>query len=170
MAANPSIDRKLPALTSGLVILTAFALVTTAHVNLDRALVESAKERLLTTARVAAQRIVRPAPRITDPTLRAADDAVPIVVATASPTWNRARSLLLAGASDYIRKTSDRATLLRTLQPLLLRPQEGHEPVLPLLSGGEDRVLVGRHQLLEPGILEANVVQDPPIVEDVPLE
>ena len=60
-------------------------------------------------------------------TLRAADDAVPIVVATASPTWNRARSLLLAGASDYIRKTSDRATLLRTLQPLLLRPQEGEQ-------------------------------------------
>ena len=74
MAANsPSIDRKLPALTSGLVILTAFALVTTAHVNLDRALVESAKERLLTTARVAAQRVTRPSARISDPTLRAAD-------------------------------------------------------------------------------------------------
>ena len=45
-------------------------------------------------------------------TLRTADDAVPILVATASPTWNRARGLLLAGAGDYIRKTTDRATLL----------------------------------------------------------
>jgi DNA-binding response OmpR family regulator len=60
--------------------------------------------------------------------LRAADDAVPIVVATASPTWNRARSLLLAGASDYIRKTTDRAALLRTLGPLLLRPADGEQP------------------------------------------
>ena len=59
--------------------------------------------------------------------LRAADAAVPIVVATASPTWNRARSLLLAGASDYIRKTADRATLLRTLQPLLDRLRDGEQ-------------------------------------------
>ena len=61
-------------------------------------------------------------------TLRAADGLVPIVVATASPTWNRARSLLLAGASDYIRKTADRATLLRTLRPLLSRPPEAEQP------------------------------------------
>jgi DNA-binding response OmpR family regulator len=60
--------------------------------------------------------------------LRAAGGAVPIVVATASPTWNRARGLLLAGASEYVRKTTDRATLLRTLDPLLMRPAEADQP------------------------------------------
>ena len=52
----------------------------------------------------------------------------------------------------------------------LLGLQEGHQAVLHLLSGGEDRALVSRHELLKPCVLEPNVVHDPPIVEDVPLE
>ena len=32
---------------------------------------------------------------------------LPIIVVTASPTWRRARSLFLAGAADYIRKSFD---------------------------------------------------------------
>jgi hypothetical protein len=71
--AAPSIDRKLPLLASGLVVLTALALVTAAHVSVDRALLASAQERLLTTARVGAQRIQRPTGRITDPQAHAAD-------------------------------------------------------------------------------------------------
>ena len=72
MAAR-SIDRKLPLLASGLVLLTALALVTAAHFSIDRALLESAQERLLTTARVGAQRVMRPSERIADPSARAAD-------------------------------------------------------------------------------------------------
>jgi signal transduction histidine kinase/CheY-like chemotaxis protein len=71
--AGPSIDRKLPLLASGLVLLTALALVTAAHVSVDRALIASAQQRLLTTARVAAQRIQRPSARTSDPAARAAD-------------------------------------------------------------------------------------------------
>ena len=39
--------------------------------------------------------------------LRALQPELPIVVATASPTWQRARQALKAGATDYIRKTLD---------------------------------------------------------------
>ena len=39
--------------------------------------------------------------------LRALQPDLPIVVATASPTWQRARQVLKAGATDYIRKTLD---------------------------------------------------------------
>ena len=57
---------------------------------------------------------------------------------------------------------------------LELRPllgfQEGHQAVLHILIGVQDRVLIGGHQLLEPGILEAHVIQDAAVVEDVPLK
>ena len=32
---------------------------------------------------------------------------IPILVATMSPTWQRARKILLAGAADYVRKSLD---------------------------------------------------------------
>ena len=38
--------------------------------------------------------------------------AVPVVVATASPTWQNAREAFLAGATDYLRKSLDAETLL----------------------------------------------------------
>ncbi len=47
--------------------------------------------------------------------------AVPIVVVTSSPTWQRARRVFLAGAADYIRKSLDPNTLLRTFQEVISR-------------------------------------------------
>jgi DNA-binding NtrC family response regulator len=44
---------------------------------------------------------------------------LPIVVATASPTWQRARQVLKAGASDYIRKTLDEEKTRRELGAVL---------------------------------------------------
>ena len=52
----------------------------------------------------------------------------------------------------------------------LLGLQEGHQAVFHVLSGAQDGILVGGHQLLKLGILEANVIQDAPVVEDVPRE
>ena len=49
-------------------------------------------------------------------------------------------------------------------------PQKGHQSVLHFLGGSEHRLLVGRHQFLEAGVLEADVVQDPSIVQQVPLK
>ncbi len=42
-----------------------------------------------------------------------------IVVATASPTWQRAREVLQAGAADYIRKSLDKDQLRAKIQTLL---------------------------------------------------
>jgi len=47
--------------------------------------------------------------------------ALPIVVVTSSPTWQRARRVFLAGAADYIRKSLDPDTLLRTFQEVITR-------------------------------------------------
>lgn len=47
--------------------------------------------------------------------------SVPIVVATASPTWQTAREVFMAGANDYIRKTLDAAALSGTLGEILHR-------------------------------------------------
>jgi DNA-binding NtrC family response regulator len=44
---------------------------------------------------------------------------VPIVVATTSPTWQRAREVFRAGASDYIRKSLDGEKTLASLQKIL---------------------------------------------------
>jgi DNA-binding NtrC family response regulator len=51
--------------------------------------------------------------------LRAARPGVPVVVATTSPTWQRARQALRAGASDYIRKSLDPEKILADLEPFL---------------------------------------------------
>src|SRR5262245_60665756 len=61
-----SIDRKLPILASGLVVLTAVSLGTTAYVLSERALVDAAGRRLSSVATIVAQMVVRPNPRITD--------------------------------------------------------------------------------------------------------
>ena len=84
-----SIDRKLPILASGLVVLTAVVLGTTAYVLLERALIDAAGRRLLSTASVVSQMTTRPtirvdsAGRAAETTLRAflsgkgtADDAM----------------------------------------------------------------------------------------------
>ncbi len=42
-----------------------------------------------------------------------------IVVATASPTWKQARRAFYAGATDYMRKLSDKKEILSTLQAAL---------------------------------------------------
>lgn len=44
---------------------------------------------------------------------------VPIVVATTSPTWRRARKILLAGATDYIGRSLDPETILGKCQDAL---------------------------------------------------
>ena len=51
-----------------------------------------------------------------------------------------------------------------------LGPQERHQAVLHVLVGAEHRIAVGGHQLLETGVLEADVIDDPAVVEDVPRE
>lgn len=42
-----------------------------------------------------------------------------IIAATASPTWQRAREVLQAGATDYIRKSLDKARLQSKIQRIL---------------------------------------------------
>lgn len=44
-----------------------------------------------------------------------------IIVATASPTWQRARDALQAGAVDYIRKSLDKEGLLAVMKDILSR-------------------------------------------------
>jgi signal transduction histidine kinase/ActR/RegA family two-component response regulator len=61
-----SIDRKLPVLTSGLVVLTTAVLATTAYVMLERALLDSAGRRLAATAKFVAQLAGRPGPHFAD--------------------------------------------------------------------------------------------------------
>jgi DNA-binding NarL/FixJ family response regulator len=46
---------------------------------------------------------------------------IPIVVVTTSPTWQRARRVLLAGAADYIRKSLDTDSLLTTFRAILTK-------------------------------------------------
>jgi DNA-binding NarL/FixJ family response regulator len=55
-----------------------------------------------------------------------------VIVATASPTWRRAREALRAGAADYIRKSLDEKELLVAIQEALLVP-------LPALSESKRR-------------------------------
>ena len=65
------IDRKLPLLASGLVLLTAVVLGWTAYVRLEHALLQSAGARLLSTAQTVAQMLVRPNARTQDSVARA---------------------------------------------------------------------------------------------------
>jgi DNA-binding NarL/FixJ family response regulator len=51
--------------------------------------------------------------------LRAQQPEIRIVVATASPTWRRARDALQAGAMDYIRKSLSEGELLSTFKDIL---------------------------------------------------
>jgi DNA-binding NtrC family response regulator len=46
---------------------------------------------------------------------------VPLVVASASPAWERARLALVAGAVDYIKKSLDENTLSATFDDILAR-------------------------------------------------
>jgi DNA-binding NarL/FixJ family response regulator len=47
---------------------------------------------------------------------------VPIVVLTSSPTWRRARAVLLAGAGDYMPRSLDDDLLLSRCRSLLVSP------------------------------------------------
>jgi len=51
--------------------------------------------------------------------LRQERPRVPIVVATTSPTWQRARLVFRAGANDYIRKSLDRDVIRKSLEEFL---------------------------------------------------
>ncbi len=53
--------------------------------------------------------------------VRAQQPELRIVVATASPTWHRAREAFLAGAADYVRKSLNVEKLLSTLNDILIR-------------------------------------------------
>jgi signal transduction histidine kinase/ActR/RegA family two-component response regulator len=66
-----SIDRKLPILASGLVVLTAVVLATTAYALLQRALMDAAGKKLLSTAAVIAQMTIRPTMRVDSASLAA---------------------------------------------------------------------------------------------------
>ena len=54
--------------------------------------------------------------------LRAQRPRTRIVIATASPTWQRARKALQAGAADYIRKSLDEKELYSKVQVVLNVP------------------------------------------------
>lgn len=47
---------------------------------------------------------------------------VPIVVLTSSPTWRRARAVLQAGASDYMRRSMEDDMLLERCRSLIAWP------------------------------------------------
>lgn len=47
-----------------------------------------------------------------------------VVIATASPTWRRARQALQAGASDYIRKSLDEEELRAQIEAVLHLPPQ----------------------------------------------
>jgi DNA-binding NtrC family response regulator len=51
--------------------------------------------------------------------LRDAHPNVPIIVATTSPNWQRARQAFRAGASDYVRKSLDVSRTTESLKDLL---------------------------------------------------
>ena len=53
--------------------------------------------------------------------LRRAAPSVPLVVVAASPTWQSAKEVFLAGASDYIRKSHDAPALAAMLQDILAK-------------------------------------------------
>ena len=48
-------------------------------------------------------------------------DNLPIVVVTTSPTWQRAREVFLAGATDYVRRTFDEEKLRHLCQSAITR-------------------------------------------------
>ena len=54
--------------------------------------------------------------------LRVQQPETRIVIATASPTWQRAREALQAGAADYVRKSLDEKGLRSKVQAVLERP------------------------------------------------
>jgi DNA-binding response OmpR family regulator len=54
--------------------------------------------------------------------LRAQHPQVRIIVATASPTWRRARQVLQAGAVDYIRKSLNKQELRSLIEAVLELP------------------------------------------------
>ncbi len=54
--------------------------------------------------------------------LRARWPEARVVIATASPTWRRAREALRAGATDYIRKSLDEEELRSKIQAVLDAP------------------------------------------------
>ena len=62
------------------------------------------------------------------------------------------------------------ATLSSSSLACSLRSQESHQPVLNLLAGLEHELLVGDRQLLEIGVLGADIVHDPAVVQQVPLK
>jgi DNA-binding NtrC family response regulator len=49
---------------------------------------------------------------------------LPIVVVSASPTWQHAREAFLAGAADYIRKSPNQEPLAKTVGELVRRSLE----------------------------------------------
>lgn len=57
--------------------------------------------------------------------LRVRQPAAKLVVATLSPTWQRARDAMQAGASDYIRKSLNTQETLAAMKKILSRPGPG---------------------------------------------
>jgi signal transduction histidine kinase/ActR/RegA family two-component response regulator len=99
-----SIDRKLPIVASGLVVLTAAVLGTTAYLLLERALLDSAGQRLLATAKVVAQMAGRPAPRIGDSTNTGSDAILRSYLRGRTPTPEASRVLsAVSHAADTMR-------------------------------------------------------------------
>lgn len=55
--------------------------------------------------------------------LSAEKDSIPIVVLSIVATWQQVRSILIAGATDYIQKSLDPDPLFKALSEILSRPK-----------------------------------------------
>src|SRR5687768_7254072 len=71
-----SIDRKLPLLASGLVVLTSLVLAITAYVLLEHSLIDTAGRRLFGSAHAIAGMLTRPSLRVTDTAVLAAHNSL----------------------------------------------------------------------------------------------
>jgi len=62
---------------------------------------------------------------------------LPVVVFTTSPTWRRARELFLAGATDYVRRSLEKETILSVCQEVWEKVphDEGEKPTNYFTSG-----------------------------------
>jgi len=129
-----SIDLKLPLLASGLVIVTALILATTAQLLLERALLDSAGRRLRSSATLVAQMVTRP--RLQDSTTRATDATLRAYLHGVVPS-DSALSALARGVAPQDTQKVYSALLDSAGRPVLAyqrRPDSGRVPLWPALA------------------------------------
>ncbi len=123
-----SIDLKLPLLTSGLVVVTALILATTAHLLVERTLLDSAGRRLMTSAGVVAQMVTRP--RLPDSLTRATDAALRAYVRGDAPVDSAVAALSRPPSAQDTQKVYA-ALLDSSGRPVLAYHRRNHGPLVP---------------------------------------